>query len=73
MLSSLGIIHLFALSGRHVNFFVDKIRKILLRCGLTQETVKILFLPLSFFYGAMAGFSILVIRALIQKIFPLKP
>lgn len=67
MLSSLGIIHLFALSGMHVNFFVDKIRKILLRCGLTQETVKIMLLPLCFFYGAMAGFSVSVIRALIQK------
>jgi len=35
--SSLGIIHLFALSGMQVGFFMDGFKKLLLRLGLTQE------------------------------------
>ena len=35
--SSLGIIHLFALSGMQVGFFMDAFKKLLLRLGLTQE------------------------------------
>ena len=36
--SSLGIIHLFALSGMQVGFFLDSFKKLLLRLGLTQES-----------------------------------
>ena len=38
--SSLGIIHLFALSGMQVGFFMDGFKKLLLRLGLTQEKLK---------------------------------
>ncbi|MGT2784916.1 DNA internalization-related competence protein ComEC/Rec2 [Streptococcus merionis] len=65
--SGLGIIHLFALSGMQVGFFVDKFRWLLLRLGLTQETVDWLQLPFSLFYAGMTGFSASVIRSLIQK------
>ncbi|MDQ0222135.1 DNA internalization-related competence protein ComEC/Rec2 [Streptococcus moroccensis] len=65
--SSLGIIHLFALSGMHVSFFVDKFRWLLLRLGLTKELVDWLQLPFSLFYAGMTGFSASVLRSLIQK------
>ena len=39
--TSLGIIHLFALSGMQVGFFINGIRKALLRLGILQETVDI--------------------------------
>lgn len=65
--SSLGIIHLFALSGMQVNFFIDFFRKLLLRLGMTQESTRILQVPFSIFYACMTGFSISVLRALFQK------
>ena len=39
--SSLGIIHLFALSGMQVNFFIDWFRRIILRLGITREKLNI--------------------------------
>ncbi len=68
--SSLGIIHLFALSGMHVNFFLDWFRKIFLRLGLTREKIKILQIPFSILYAFLTGLSISVIRALVQKLLP---
>lgn len=47
--SSLGIIHLFALSGMQVGFFMEGFRKSLLRLGLTQEIVHKCQYPFSFF------------------------
>lgn len=66
--SSLGIIHLFALSGMQVGFFMDIFRKSLLRLGLTQEKFKWLAYPFSLFYAGLTGFSASVIRSLLQKI-----
>ncbi|MEG3309715.1 DNA internalization-related competence protein ComEC/Rec2 [Streptococcus suis] len=66
--SSLGIIHLFALSGMQVGFFIDKFRWILLRLGLTKETVDKLQLPCSLVYAGLTGFSVSVVRSLVQKI-----
>ncbi|HFR3572677.1 TPA: DNA internalization-related competence protein ComEC/Rec2 [Streptococcus suis] len=66
--SSLGIIHLFALSGMQVGFFIDKFRWILLRLGLTKETVDKLQIPFSLFYAGLTGFSVSVVRSLVQKI-----
>ncbi|HFU4202620.1 TPA: DNA internalization-related competence protein ComEC/Rec2 [Streptococcus suis] len=66
--SSLGIIHLFALSGMQVNFFVDKFRWILLRLGLTKEVVDKLQIPFSLVYAGLTGFSASVVRSLVQKI-----
>ncbi|MDG4479787.1 DNA internalization-related competence protein ComEC/Rec2 [Streptococcus suis] len=67
--SSLGIIHLFALSGMQVGFFIDKFRWILLRLGLTKETVDKLQIPFSLVYAGLTGFSVSVVRSLVQKIF----
>jgi len=66
--SSLGIIHLFALSGMQVGFFMDAFRKSLLRLGMTQEKFKWIAYPFSLFYAGLTGFSASVIRSLLQKI-----
>ncbi|HFI0346141.1 TPA: DNA internalization-related competence protein ComEC/Rec2 [Streptococcus suis] len=66
--SSLGIIHLFALSGMQVGFFIEKFRWILLRLGLTKETVDKLQLPFSLIYAGLTGFSVSVVRSLVQQI-----
>lgn len=66
--SSLGIIHLFALSGMQVGFFMDAFKKLLLRLGLTQEIFKWTAYPFSLVYAGLTGFSASVIRSLLQKI-----
>ena len=66
--SSLGIIHLFALSGMQVGFFMDGFKKLLLRLGLTQERLKWLTYPFSLIYAGLTGFSASVIRSLLQKL-----
>ena len=66
--SSLGIIHLFALSGMQVGFFMDGFKKLLLRLGLTQEKLKWLTYPFSLLYAGLTGFSASVIRSLLQKL-----
>ena len=66
--SSLGIIHLFALSGMQVGFFMDGFKKLLLRLGLTQEKLKFLTYPFSLIYAGLTGFSASVIRSLLQKL-----
>ena len=66
--SSLGIIHLFALSGMQVGFFMNAFKKSLLQLGLTQEKFKWLAYPFSLFYAGLTGFSASVIRSLLQKL-----
>ena len=66
--SSLGIIHLFALSGMQVGFFMDAFKKLLLRLGLTQEKFKWLAYPFSLFYAGLSGFSASVIRSLLHRL-----
>ncbi len=66
--SSLGIIHLFALSGMQVGFFMNAFKKLLLRLGLTQEKFKWLAYPFSLVYAGLTGFSASVIRSLLQKL-----
>ena len=66
--SSLGIIHLFALSGMQVGFFMDAFKKLLLRLGLTPEKLKWLTYPFSLVYAGLTGFSASVIRSLLQKL-----
>lgn len=67
--SQLGIIHLFALSGMQVNFFIKRFRYGLLRIGFTQESVNLLQIPFSFLYASLTGFSISVNRSLLQALF----
>lgn len=64
--SSLGIIHLFALSGMQVGFFVGAFRFICLRLGLRKDLLDVLTVPFSLIYAGLTGFSVSVIRSLFQ-------
>ncbi|WP_269798374.1 ComEC/Rec2 family competence protein [Streptococcus sp. SM5] len=66
--SSLGIIHLFALSGMQVGFFMNAFKKLFLRLGMEQENFKWLVYPFSLVYAGLTGFSASVIRSLLQKL-----
>jgi len=66
--SSLGIIHLFALSGMQVGFFMNAFKKFFLRLGMSQENLKWLVYPFSLVYSGLTGFSASVIRSLLQKL-----
>ena len=66
--TSLGIIHLFALSGMQVGFFVGIFRTFFLRLGLRRDQVTVLQMPFSFVYARLTGFSVSVIRSLLQAI-----
>ncbi|MFC3932851.1 ComEC/Rec2 family competence protein [Streptococcus dentapri] len=65
--TSLGIIHLFALSGMQVGFFIKIFRWCFLRLGLRRDWVDILQVPFSVIYAGMTGFAVSVIRSLIQS------
>lgn len=51
-----------------VGFFIDKFRWILLRLSLTKEIVDKLQIPFSLVYAGLTGFSVSVVRSLVQKI-----
>ena len=65
---SLGIIHLFALSGMQVGFFLGWFRYGLLRLGLPQNYLFAILLPFSLFYSLMTGWTASVLRSLIQSL-----
>ncbi|OJG75914.1 hypothetical protein RV12_GL000253 [Enterococcus quebecensis] len=71
MLANLGILHLFSLSGMHVTFFIGSFRYLFLRWGIVVDRLFWLQLLFSFVYAGLTGFSISVVRALIQSIFSL--
>lgn len=66
--TELGIIHLFALSGMQVGFFIGLFRTVLLRCGLLREHFRYYLLPFAFVYAGLTACSISVIRSLLQAI-----
>ena len=66
--TSLGIIHLFALSGMQVGFFLGWFRYGLLRLGLPKNYILAILLPFSIFYGLMTGWTASVLRSLIQSL-----
>ncbi|MGX7262809.1 DNA internalization-related competence protein ComEC/Rec2 [Enterococcus crotali] len=68
VLANLGILHLFSLSGMHVTFFVGSFRYLLLRCGITVERLFWLQVLFSIVYAGLTGFSISVVRALLQSL-----
>ncbi|VHB31016.1 DNA internalization-related competence protein ComEC/Rec2 [Streptococcus pyogenes] len=65
--SQLGIIHLFALSGMQVGFFLTCFRRVLLLLAVPLEWIKWIELPFAYFYAALTGYSISVIRSLVQS------
>ena len=66
--TSLGIIHLFALSGMQVGFFLGWFRYGLLRLGLPKDYLFIILLPFSLCYALMTGWTASVLRSLIQSL-----
>ncbi|MGX7116381.1 DNA internalization-related competence protein ComEC/Rec2 [Enterococcus termitis] len=66
-LANLGILHLFSLSGMHVTFFIGSFRYLFLRSGLSVEKVFWLQLLFSVIYAGFTGFSVSVVRALVQR------
>ena len=66
--TSLGIIHLFALSGMQVGFFLGWFRYGLLRLGLPKDYLFIILLPFSLCYGLLTGWTASVLRSLIQSL-----
>ncbi len=66
--TDLGIIHLFALSGMQVGFFIGIFRTILLRLGILREHFSYFLLPFSFLYAGLTGFTVSVVRSLLQTI-----
>lgn len=67
ILASIGILHLFSLSGMHVAFFLNKFRLFFLKFGFMREQVFWLELLFCFFYAGITGGSISIIRALCQS------
>ncbi|EHJ52935.1 competence protein [Streptococcus macacae NCTC 11558] len=65
--SNLGIIHLFALSGMQVSFFIGKWRYWSLRLGAEQEHLNYLQILFSVLYAGLTGFSVSVVRSLLQN------
>ncbi|MBC1399263.1 DNA internalization-related competence protein ComEC/Rec2 [Listeria fleischmannii] len=59
----LGVVHLLAISGLHVNLFVSLFYSVLLRFGITRETSRIILLFLIPAYALLAGFNPPVLRA----------
>ncbi|MDR2833753.1 MAG: DNA internalization-related competence protein ComEC/Rec2 [Streptococcaceae bacterium] len=66
---SLGLVHLFSLSGMQIGFFLLGFKKILLRIGVTNETSFWFLCIFSVLYLGLAGFSISVFRAILTKMF----
>lgn len=66
---ALGLIHLFSISGFHISFLADIVKKISLRIGMTHERANILLVIILPLYGLIAGFSISVFRAVFQRTF----
>ncbi|OJG91588.1 hypothetical protein RV15_GL000472 [Enterococcus silesiacus] len=67
VLANLGILHLFSLSGMHVTFFIGGFRYLFLRWGITIERLFWLQVLFSIVYAGLTGFSISVVRALLQS------
>lgn len=67
MLTNLGVLHLFSLSGLHVAFFINKVRFFFLKLRFTHEQVFWLELLFYVFYSGITGGSISIIRVLCQS------
>lgn len=65
---ALGIIHLFSISGFHISYLTRVIRQFFLRLGMTHERTNLLLVIILPFYGLLAGLSISIFRAVIQKV-----
>lgn len=65
---SIGVIHLFSISGFHVTYLVNLIRRLLLRIGITHERTNLIILIILPMYGLLAGWGVSVFRAVFQTV-----
>ncbi len=65
---SIGVIHLFSISGFHITYLVSLIRKMLLRMGVSHERTHLFILFMLPFYGILTGFGVSVFRAICQTL-----
>lgn len=63
---SIGVIHLFSISGFHITYLANLIRRLLLRIGITHERTNLIVLIILPVYGLLAGFGVSVFRAVFQ-------
>lgn len=64
---SMGIVHLFSISGFHITYLVNLIRRLFLRLGVTQERTNLILLVVLPIYGVLAGLGVSVFRAVFHS------
>ena len=68
---SIGVVHLFSISGFHITYLANLIRRFFLRLGITKERTNGLVLLILPTYGLLAGLGVSVFRAVFQTSIPL--
>jgi len=66
---SMGVIHLFSISGFHITYLITLLGHVLLRLGVTHESSNVILIILLPIYGLLAGFGVSIFRAVFQNIF----
>lgn len=61
-----GLLHLFALSGLHIQFYLGAFHVLLKRLGLVRETRLLVLLLISFLVWGFTGWAVSVLRALLS-------
>lgn len=69
LLGGLGVLHYFAISGFHLNFFFRKLSYLFKRLGVVKENVEPLVLFILFLYGYLVAWPIGLIRSLVILVF----
>lgn len=63
-LSYLGLLHLFAISGFHIQYFSKHLRYLFLRIGISVEYVQPLIMTILIIYGWLIGWPVGAMRAI---------
>lgn len=63
----LGIVHLLSISGLHIHFLIDSLKKWLNKLSVTKETSRWILFILLPIYGFLTGFGVSVFRAIGQS------
>ena len=58
-----GVTHLFAVSGMHISFLVEFIKKVLKKIKIRENIIELIILIFLLFYNFLVGFSASVVRA----------